>query len=299
MKLTDLSVIRSLLGEEQTSFKKKYGQNFLTNESVVERIADSPLTDDPERTGILEIGPGIGVLTYALCKRYKRVVAVEIDETMIDILKKTLAEFDNVRVIHSDILKVHLPDLIAAEFADCRQIAVCANLPYYITTPILMALLESRVPFESITVMVQKEVAERLTAPAGSSAYGAVTAAIAYYGEAKRLFSVSAGNFVPAPKVDSAVVRIALYKTPPVRTADERLLFEVIKAAFGQRRKTLVNALSSAFLRLSKERITNLVLKLGYPATVRGETLAIAEFAKIADSLLAEQKDHSHETRSE
>lgn len=285
MKLTDLSVIRSLLGEEQTSFKKKYGQNFLTNESVVERIADSPLTDDPERTGILEIGPGIGVLTSALCKRYKKVVTVEIDPAMIDILKKTLAEFDNVRVIHSDILKVNLPALVEEAFSDCDQIAVCANLPYYITTPILMALLESRVPFKSITVMVQKEVAERLTAPAGSPCYGSVTAAIGYYGQAKRLFSVSAGNFVPAPKVDSAVVRIALYQIPPVSVSDEKLLFEVIKAAFGQRRKTLVNALSPAFPGLSKERIACLILELGYPSTVRGETLTVAQFAELANKM--------------
>lgn len=285
MKLTDLSVIRSLLGEEQTSFKKKYGQNFLINESVVNRIADSPLTSDPGRTGILEIGPGIGVLTSALCKRYKKVVTVEIDPAMIDILKKTLAEFDNVRVIHSDILKVDLPTLVKEEFSDCDQIAVCANLPYYITTPILMALLESRVPFDSVTVMVQKEVAERLTAPAGSSCYGSVTAAISYYGQAKRLFLVSAGNFVPAPKVDSAVVRIALYKMLPASVLNEKLLFDVIKAAFGQRRKTLINALSSAFPELSKESLTNLVLELGYPATVRGESLTIGQFSELADKI--------------
>lgn len=285
MKLTDLSVIRSLLGEEQTSFKKKYGQNFLTNPTIVDRIADSPLPCEPSSTGILEIGPGIGVLTDALCRRYKKVVTVEIDPTMIDILGKTLAEFDNVKVIPSDILKVDLPALIAAEFADCENIAVCANLPYYITTPILMYLLESGAPFSTITVMVQKEVADRMTAPAGSDAYGALTASIAYYGQAKRLFTVSAGNFVPAPKVDSAVVRIALYDTPPVDVPDKMLLFNVIRAAFGQRRKTLVNALNTAFPTLSKQALTELVESLGYLPTVRGETLDLAGFARVSAEL--------------
>ncbi len=285
MKLTDLSVIRSLLGEEQTSFKKKFGQNFLTNPTVVDRIADSPLPCNTASTGILEIGPGIGVLTDALCRRYKKVVTVEIDPTMIDILGKTLAEFDNVKIVPSDILKVDLPALIAAEFADCENIAVCANLPYYITTPILMYLLESGAPFSTITVMVQKEVADRMTAPAGSDAYGALSASIAYYGQAKRLFTVSAGNFVPAPKVDSAVVRIALYDTPPVDVPDKKLLFDVIRAAFGQRRKTLVNALNTAFPALSKQRLTELVESLGYPPTVRGETLDLSGFARVSGEL--------------
>lgn len=285
MKLTDLSVIRSLLGEEQTSFKKKYGQNFLTNPTVVEKIADSPLPCDPAATGILEIGPGIGVLTDALCRRYKKVVTVEIDPAMIEILGKTLAEFDNVKVISSDILKVDLPAMIAAEFSDCENIAVCANLPYYITTPILMHLLESGAPFSSITVMVQKEVADRMTAPAGADAYGALTASIAYYGQAKRLFTVSAGNFVPAPKVDSAVVRISLYQTPPVDVPDTKLLFDVIRAAFGQRRKTLVNALNTAFPALSKQALTELVVSLGYPPAVRGERLDLAGFAQVSVAL--------------
>ena len=183
MKLTDLSVIRSLLGEEGTSFKKKFGQNFLTNESVVERIAASALPDIPdpdEKLGILEIGPGIGVLTQKLSAVAHKVTAVEIDTTLLPILEKTLADCPNVRVINNDIMKVDLPALIAQEFADCTRLAVCANLPYYITTPILMALLESKLPFSSITVMVQKEVAERLCAPAGSDAYGAITAVLTY-----------------------------------------------------------------------------------------------------------------------
>lgn len=287
MKLTDLSVIRSLLGDEGTSFKKKFGQNFLINASIVEKIADSSTNED---SGVLEIGPGIGTLTCELCKRAKKVVTVEIDDTLIPILDKTLAEFDNVSVIHSDILKVDLKALIDEHFADCRTVSVCANLPYYITTPILMFLLESGISFDKITVMVQKEVADRLTAPAGSSLYGAVTASIAYYGRAKRLFTVTAGNFVPAPKVDSAVVQIELYNDPPVNPTDTELFFKVIKAAFGQRRKTLVNALSAAFPNLSKDALTSAVTSCGFEATVRGEKLDIAAFASIADKIYLMQK---------
>lgn len=282
MKLTDLSVIRSFLGDERTSFKKKFGQNFLINASVVERIADSS-TDSG--SGVLEIGPGIGTLTYELCKRAKKVVSVEIDDTLIPILGKTLAEFDNVSVIHSDILKVDLKALIDEHFTDCRKVSVCANLPYYITTPILMFLLESGIKFDKITVMVQKEVADRLCAPAGSPLYGAVTASIAYYGSAKRLFTVNAGNFVPAPKVDSAVVQIDLYDKPPVRPIDVELFFKVIKAAFGQRRKTLVNALSAAFPTLSKDDLVSAVTLCDLEATVRGEKLNIADFSNISDKI--------------
>ena len=287
MKLTDLSVIRSLLGEEGTSFKKKYGQNFLTNESVVERIAASALPEVPdpeEKLGILEIGPGIGVLTEKLSAVAHKVTAVEIDTTLLPILDKTLADCPNVHVVNNDVMKVDLPLLVAEEFDGCTRLAVCANLPYYITTPILMALLESGLPFSSITIMVQKEVAERLCAPAGSEAYGAITAVLSYYGQAKRLFTVSAGNFVPAPKVDSAVVQIKLHKAPPVQITDEAMLFDVIKAAFGQRRKTLQNALSS-LPGVSKERIADAIARAGLSPTVRGEVLDLAQFATVANLL--------------
>lgn len=287
MKLTDLSVIRSLLGEEGTSFKKKYGQNFLTNESVVERIAASALPDVPdpeERLGILEIGPGIGVLTQKLSAVAHKVTAVEIDTTLLPILEKTLADCPNVHVVNNDIMKVDLPALVAEEFAGCTRLAVCANLPYYITTPILMALLESKLPFSSITVMVQKEVAERLCAPAGSEAYGAITAVLSYYGEVRRLFTVSAGNFVPAPKVDSAVVQIRLHGAPPVAVEREDLLFAVIKAAFGQRRKTLQNALTS-MPGISRGRAADAIAAAGLSPTVRGEALNLHQFAQIANEL--------------
>ncbi len=290
MKLTDLSVIRSLLGEEQTTFKKKYGQNFLINESVVERIALSAADKD---TGILEIGPGIGTLTAKLCEKAKCVTAVEIDGSLIPILEKTLAEYDNITVINSDILKLDLEKTVKEQFAGCEKIAVCANLPYYITTPIIMFLLESEIKFDSITVMVQKEVADRMTSAAGSPLYGAVTASISYYGQAKKLFNVTAGNFVPAPKVDSAVVKIELYKEPPVKVADKKLFFDVIKASFGQRRKTLVNALSAAYPEIPKDRLTSAVISGGLEPTVRGERLDIAAFARLADELLAIKEIHS------
>ena len=282
MDLTDISVIRSLLGDEQTSFKKKFGQNFLTNRQVVRRIAESAADS---RHGILEIGPGIGTLTKELCEVAKRVVAVEIDDSLIPILSKTLDGYDNLTVINSDILKVDLKKLTEEYFPDCEGIAVCANLPYYITTPILMFLLESGIAFESITVMVQKEVADRLTAAAGSPLYGAVTASVSYYGQAKKLMNVSAGNFIPAPKVDSAVVQITLYKEPPIVTADTDLFFETIRAAFGQRRKTLVNALSCAFPMLAKADIADTVVSCGLDPNVRGEKLDIADFAKVADGI--------------
>lgn len=288
MKLTDPSVIRSLLGEEDTSFKKKFGQNFLINPSVVERIAASCPTkgDTPDKSlGVLEIGPGIGTLTNELAKVAGKVVAVEIDDTLLPILAKTLADYSNVTVIHSDIMKTDLAALVSEHFSECERIAVCANLPYYITTPILMALLESKLPFSTITIMIQKEVAERLCAKAGDSEYGAITATLAYYGSVKRLFTVHAGSFMPAPKVDSAVIQIELYPQPPVHVKSEKMLFDVIKAAFGQRRKTLVNALSTAFPKRSKSELTELVTSCGFSATVRGETLTIEQFAMLADML--------------
>lgn len=288
MKLTDISTIKQLLGQENTSFKKKFGQNFLTNESVVQRIAESCLPDcpDPKRScGVLEIGPGIGVLTCELCKLAKKVVSVEIDSTLIPVLDITLAEFDNVKVVNSDILKTDLQKIIEEEFCDCTELVVAANLPYYITTPILMYLLESGLPFKAITVMVQKEVADRLCSSSSDGAYGAVTASVAYYARAKKLFNVSAGNFVPAPKVDSAVVRFDIYEEPPVELVDKELFFKVIKAAFGQRRKTLLNALGSSFSHLGKERLQQIVTSCGFEATVRGEKLDIGDFARISNSI--------------
>lgn len=282
MELTNPSVIRSLMEEAGITFRKEFGQNFLINRDTVARIADSAAEDS--EVAVLEIGPGIGTLTRALSERYRRVIAVEIDHGLIPVLGKTLADCPNVTVVEGDVMKVDLQGLLAREAAGL-PIAVCANLPYYITTPILMRLLESRLPFTSITVMIQSEVADRLSAPAGSGEYGAITAVLGYYGEVKRLFTVSAGNFLPAPKVASAVVRLDLYRESPYHPKSEPLFFRTVQAAFAQRRKTLVNALSAAMPQYDKETLTEVVTSLGHSPTVRGERLSTAEFVALSDAL--------------
>ena len=281
MDLCRPSVIRELLAEQGTHLKKEYGQNFLVRPEIPERIAEECAEDSEDM--ILEIGPGIGCLTSALARRYAKVVAVEIDKNLIPVLDKTLAEFENVTVVNEDVMKVDLAALIE-KYAEERQVRVCANLPYYITTPILMALLESGVPFRSITVMVQAEVAARLSAKAGDSDYGAITAVLGYYGEIKRLFTVGAACFLPPPKVNSAVVRLDLYDEPKYKPKNEKLFFDLIKAAFEMRRKTLVNA-ANAKLGFSKERVAHALSALGFPETIRGERLSTADFCALADAL--------------
>ena len=263
------------------TFRKEFGQNFLTNRMIPEDIAD--MCADSEERMILEIGPGIGCLTRELSQRYKKVVAVEIDKGLIPVLSKTLGDLDNVTVINDDIMKVDIKALIG-EYSEGMPVSVCANLPYYITTPILMRLLECGVKFSTITVMVQNEVATRLAAAPGKSDYGAITAVLGYYGTVKKLFKVSAGCFVPAPKVDSAVVRIDLYKEPRYLPKNERLFRNTIKAAFEMRRKTLQNALC-AKLGFSKELISRAIASIGHPETVRGERLSTEDFVKLSDYL--------------
>ena len=280
MELTSPSVIRSLMEEAGITFRKEFGQNFLINRDTVARIAAAAAED--ERTLILEIGPGIGTLTRALSERYEKVVAIEIDRGLIPVLGKTLADRPNVTVIEGDVMKVDLAALIERE-AGGRPVAVCANLPYYITTPILMRLLELRLPLTSITVMIQSEVADRLAAPAGSPEYGAITAVLGYFGEVRRLFTVSAGNFLPAPKVASAVVRLALFPEPRYTPRSEALFFRTVQVAFAQRRKTLVNTLTA--LGLDKEALTGIVTDLGHSPTVRGERLSTADFVALSDRL--------------
>lgn len=284
MNLCNLSVIKEVMAEAGITFRKEYGQNFLINPMIPEDIADS--CADDENSLIVEIGPGIGCLTKELALRYKRVVAVEIDKGLIPVLGKTLAEFDNITVINDDIMKIDIQALVD-EYSDGAPVSVCANLPYYITTPILMRLLESGVKFSSITVMVQNEVAQRLVAPPGKSDYGAITAVLGYYGEARRLFKVSAGCFVPAPKVDSAVVRIDIYPEPKYKPKDERLFRDLIKAAFEMRRKTLVNAINAKIPQIEKGRISKALASLELPEDVRGERLSTQDFVKLSD-LLAE-----------
>ena len=282
MNLCDIKTVKQVMGMFHLTFRKEFGQNFLTDRSVVEDIADSCCDD--ENSTILEIGPGMGTLTYELALRHKSVVALEIDRGLIPVLDYTLGEFDNVTVYNEDVMQADLDALLAPAFAE-GKVSVCANLPYYITSPILMKLLECGLPFDYITVMIQKEVADRLCSPAGGKDYGAITAVLSYYGEAEKLFVVPADKFIPAPKVDSAVIRIRLYKERPYHPKDEALMFRTIKAAFAQRRKTLSNALSAGFSELSKEQINDVIAACGHEPTVRGERLDIAQFVELSDKI--------------
>lgn len=282
MNLCDIKTIKQIMSIYGLSFRKEFGQNFLTDRAVVESIAEGCC--EGQSKNILEIGPGLGVLTYELASRYDQVVAVELDHGLIPALRYTLDEFHNVRIINDDIMKCNLPEL-AAPYLD-GGLSVCANLPYYITTPILMALLESRVPFDYITVMVQSEVADRLCAKPGGRDCGAITAVLAYYGEAERIMKVPAGLFLPPPKVDSAVVRIRLYKQRPYRPRDEAMLFKTIRAAFGQRRKTLPNALAATFTSLPRTSLTQAVIDSGLSPDIRGERLTLPDFITLSDALL-------------
>ena len=282
MDLCNLSVIKNVMADAGITFRKEFGQNFLINRIIPEEIAEQ--CADDKGSMILEIGPGIGCLTAELASRYAKVVAVEIDKGLIPVLDKTLAEFDNVTVINADVMKIDLATLIA-EHSEGRPVSVCANLPYYITTPILMMLLESGIKFSTITVMVQNEVAQRLVAEPGKADYGAITAVLGYYGTVRRLFKVSAGSFVPAPKVDSAVIRIDLYREPKFNPKSEKLFKSLIKAAFEMRRKTLQNAISAKLQGYSKEEIKDAILALGYPETVRGERLSTEDFVNLSDKL--------------
>lgn len=283
MKLTDMSVIRDVLTRHGFSFSKALGQNFLVNPSVCPRMADAchPNLNDKE-FAVLEIGPGLGVLTRELSRVAKKVITVELDDRLLPVLAETLADCDNVTVVHGDILKLNVAELLA-EHAEGLPVVVCANLPYYITSPIIMGLLESRLPFRCITVLVQKEAAERLCAAPATRECGAVTLAVQYYAEAEILFSVSRGSFMPAPKVDSSVIRLPLRSEPPCEIADEALFFRLIRAAFGQRRKTLSNSLGSAGY--DKPTIQAALEKAGISPTARAEELTLAQFAALAEAL--------------
>ena len=282
MNLCDIKTIKQIMAMFSINFRKEFGQNFLTNNMVVEDIADN-CCDDASST-ILEIGPGIGSLTRELAERYKNVVALEIDNGLIPVLKYTLDEYKNTTVINQDVMKADLGEILAPYLQD-GKVSVCANLPYYITTPILMKLLESGLPFDYITIMIQSEVADRLCATPGDKNCGAITSVLNYYGTPEKLFKVSAGNFIPAPKVDSSVVRIKLHKDKPYKPTDEHTFFRTIRAAFEQRRKTLPNALSAVFGELSKEEITAIVAECGHDVNIRGEKLGVAEFTSLSDKL--------------
>jgi len=274
--LTDISAVRELLSRHGFRFSKSLGQNFLINPSVCPRMADGCGADG--NVGVLEIGPGIGVLTRELSKAAAKVTAIELDSGLLPVLDETLAGTDNVNIIHGDAMKLDLAGIIAAEFAGMRTV-VCANLPYYITSPLLMRLLESRLPVECITVMVQKEVAQRLCVPPGKRESGAVTLAAHYYSEPELLFHVSRGSFMPAPNVDSAVIRLSVRPAPPVHAISEARLFRLIRAGFGQRRKTLVNALAGGGM--DKAAAAMITEKAGFSATVRAEQLTLEHFAML------------------
>ncbi len=280
-KLCDIGEIKRIMESSGFSFSKALGQNFIVNPSVCPRMAEMCGAD--KDCGVLEVGPGIGVLTNELCKVAKKVVAVELDKRLPDILAKTLADHDNVKIISGDIMELDLHKLIAEEF-EGMDVVVCANLPYYITSPVIMKLLEERLPIKALTVMVQKEAADRLCAQMGTRAAGAVTAAVRYYSEPKLLFKVSAGSFMPAPKVDSAVIRLDVHKDAKLDVKDEKFFFRVVRGAFSQRRKTVSNSLSSV-LSIEKPKVMNALETAGISPTARAEQLTLEDFARLANAI--------------
>ena len=279
--LSNISVIRDVLSRHGFSFSKGLGQNFLINPTVCPRMAE--MGNAQPGWGMIEIGAGVGVLTAELAQRADKVVCIEIDSRLLPILDETLAEYDNIKIVNQDVLKVDLHKLIAEEFPN-MPVAVCANLPYYITSPIIMNLLESRLPISSLTVMVQKEAAQRICAMPGSREVGAVSIAVRYYCEPKVLFQVSRGSFMPAPDVDSTVIRLDIRKQPTVDVKREEDFFRIVKAAFSQRRKTLSNTLSSG-LSMNKTQIAELLERAGVASNLRAEQLSMQQFADIANAL--------------
>ena len=272
-----------ILQKYQFHFQKKYGQNFLIDTSVLERIIKAAQISTEDC--VLEIGPGIGTMTQYLAETVGKVVAVEIDKALIPILEETLGPYENVTVLQGDILKVNIGEL-AEKYHKGKPLKVVANLPYYITTPIIMGLFEKKVPLDSITVMVQKEVAERMRAKPGTKDYGALSLAVQYYAVPQIVANVPPNCFMPRPAVGSAVVKLTCFEKPPVEVKSERFLFALIRAAFNQRRKMLINALTGAGgIDVTKDRITEALEKLGIQETIRGEKLSLAEFAGLADML--------------
>lgn len=282
MDLYDYNTIKRILTRHGFTFSKALGQNFLIDPSVCPRMAAALEADD--RTGVLEIGPGIGVLTKELSAVCGRVAAVELDRRLPDVLAETLADCPNVQVVPGDVLQMDLQALFADQFAGCGRLQVCANLPYYITTPVLMRLLESELPIERLVVMVQLEAAKRLCAPLGTRDCGAVSAAVEYYTQAEILFEVGRESFYPSPNVDSAVIALTRRQQPPVQVTDEGYFFRVVKGAFLQRRKTLANSLNAA-LGVPKAELTALFQSLGLSATARVEQLTMSQMAALANAL--------------
>lgn len=282
MNLTNIGTVKEILSRHGFSFSKGLGQNFIINPDICPKIAENG--NACKGFGVLEIGTGIGVLTAELAKSADKVTAVEIDTRLLPILEETLADFDNVKIINEDVMKCDLHKLIEEEFGGLR-VAVCANLPYYITSPIIMMLLESRLPIESITVMVQKEAAQRLCAKVGTRESGAITVGVNYYGTVKNLFGVSRGSFMPAPNVDSAVIRIDLNGEHRLDEESERFFFRVVKAGFSQRRKTLANSLASV-MGIPKDRVYSALTGLGLPEAARIEQLDMEQLIALSAELM-------------
>lgn len=273
----------AVLQKYKFNFQKKFGQNFLIDTHVLDKIIDA--AGITEEDFVLEIGPGIGTMTQYLCENAREVVAVEIDKNLIPILEDTLSDYRNVTVINQDILKLDIPAL-AKEKNDGKPIKVVANLPYYITTPIIMGLFESHVPIDSITIMVQKEVADRMQVGPGTKDYGALSLAVQYYAKPEIVANVPPNCFMPRPKVGSAVIRLTRHAAPPVKVNNEKWMFDIIRASFNQRRKTLANGLSNSDkIDLPKDVITEAIAKLGKGESVRGESLSLEEFAALSNDL--------------
>lgn len=281
MRLTDINDIRSLLVSHGFRFSKSMGQNFLTAAWVPEDIAEAAQLDG--NTGVLEVGPGIGCLTEQLALRAGKVVAVELDNALRPVLKQTLAGKDNVEIIFGDVLKQDIKGLVSEKMQGLRPV-VCANLPYNVTSPLITAFLEAEC-FDSVTVMIQREVAKRICAKPATADYGAFTVLVNWYAEPEMLFDVPPSCFIPQPKVTSSVIRLKTRSEPPVKVKDKALFFRVVRAAFGMRRKTLTNALSANFNELNKADIENLLTACGFDPKIRGEVLPIGDFAAISDAI--------------
>lgn len=281
MNLTNINDIKELLGRHGFHFSKSMGQNFLTAAWVPMQIADEACLD--ENTGVMEVGPGIGCLTEQLSMRAGKVLAVELDKALKPVLKETLAGRENVEIVFGDVLKQNLPQLVKEKFGDMRA-CVCANLPYNVTSPLITAFLEAGC-FDTVTVMIQREVAKRICARENTPDYGAFTVLVQWYAEPEILFDVPPSCFIPQPKVTSSVIRMKIREKPPVEVKDKDTFFRVVRAAFGMRRKTLLNALSANFGEIGKEKLEKIIVSCGFDAKIRGEVLSIGDFAKIADAI--------------
>lgn len=283
-RLTDQAYMREVLSRHGFQFSKALGQNFITNPGICPRMAAECGAD--EHTGVIEVGPGMGVLTYELSQVAEKVVAVELDRRLFPVLNETLADCDNVEIVEGDILKLDLAELIDEKFGG-QEVCVCANLPYYITSPVIMRLLESDLPLKSLTVMVQKEAAKRICAQPGTRECGAVSASVWYHSQPEILFNVSRGSFMPPPNVDSAVIRLDMRKTPPVSVNDKEQFFQTVHAAFSQRRKTAANSVASAG-RYTKPQVEAALEQNGIAKNIRAEQLTLEQLAALANTLCEE-----------